>query len=140
MGFTYDILKDGKTIALYPFRQIDPMIYSDEKSSYIVDPRKMLEKCNQAIRERQEEIEKIKLHQDTLFPKVKEYFLVKIEESSSLQQLYNVVEKFHAKSNLYTTYRYDEIWFLEDSIEKLIAFQKFLLEYQSQEFTGEFSY
>jgi hypothetical protein len=54
MGFTYDILKDGKTIALYPFRQIDPMIYSDEKSSYIVDPRKMLEKCNQAIRERQE--------------------------------------------------------------------------------------
>jgi hypothetical protein len=140
MGYTYDIVKDGRTIACYPYFFILQIIRIEHISFQVQPPKQMLITCHELIDKFAKDIVEIEVMQNQTFPKVKEELLERIKEVKSLDQLYKVVEQFHeTKCKLFTVYKYDEISWYQDAIEKLKAFANFLSNYQQDEYEGEFS-
>jgi hypothetical protein len=143
MGFTYDIIQEQKTIAMYPFFQILGILrWKDNPLDLdpVINPRLMLLKCQSLVKKFRDEIDQIQIEQSKIFPSVKEELMKEIKSTSDLQSMYLVVEKFNdTKSKLYLVYQYDVILFFNENIEKLESFIKFLLNYQSEEYKAEFS-
>jgi hypothetical protein len=90
--------------------------------------------CEKKIHELKIELQEIRKVQDSKFPEIKKRVLEEVEKTANLVEILNLIgslgETYTKK--MYTTYREDEVWIVNATLEKLERLETYLGWYMDE--------